>query len=686
MLAKFRFAPDILRRLGEELNPSLEHGVMELVKNAHDADAHNCKVRLIRVSEAGGSIHVRDDGEGMTASDIVDHFLLLGRSAKVERGRTPRGRVLAGSKGLGRLAALRAGESATITTRPRSEPGLQHRIVLNWSAFDAADAVDDVELEIKTSPCKESATPGTDIRIHFLTSRVGRREVKKLARALLLLADPFDDDPSDFRTSLDSSEFRDLEELVRKKYFDDAEYSLHVEVSADGRAQARVTDWKGETLFTASHQDLRKDGKPYCCPPSQFDLWVFILNAETFQTRKSSVGDVREWLSELGGVMLYVDGIRVPPYGDPGNDWLDMNLRRSQSPEERPSTNTSLGRIRVSDSMKSLTEKTDRSGMIETGAFADLRRMAQDGLEWMARQRLRAAEQRRQAKRHIAPAETSKSRVDVEQAIERIIPEAPAASAPKEAFGQYTAAQEREMQAMREEVQLYRTLSTAGITAATFAHESSGGPLKVIGRAVSTLRRKLGAQFSPMPPDLAKPIDRIGSGVASLEAFSDSTLSLVDKDKRRAGRVEIHQVVKSATETYRPFMAALDAELELQMCDASPYLRGSVAAIESVVVNLLANALTAVSKSTAADRVVRLATEVSTSRLLLSVTDNGSGIEVYSTSEIWLPGVTTRPGGSGLGLTIVKDTVIDLGGSVAASAHGELGGAEFTVSFPLIGS
>ena len=659
---------------------------MELVKNAHDADARNCKVRLIRVSETGGSIHVRDDGDGMTASDIVDHFLLLGRSAKAERGRTPRGRVLAGSKGLGRLAALRAGESATITTRPRSEPGLKHRIVLDWAVFDDADAVDDVELEIETSQRKESASPGTDIRIHFLTSRVGRREVKKLARALLLMADPFDDDPSDFRTSLDSSEFRDLEELVRKKYFDDAEYSLHVEVDTDGRAQARVTDWKGETLFTASHQDLRQDDSPYCCPPSQFDLWVFILNAETFQTRKSSVGDVRAWLGELGGVMLYVDGIRVPPYGDPGNDWLDMNLRRSQSPEERPSTNTSLGRIRVTDHMKSLTEKTDRSGMIETPAFADLRSMAQDGLEWMARQRLRAAEQRRQAKRHSAPAETSKSRADVEQAIERITSEAPGASALKEAFGQYTAAQEREMRAMREEVQLYRTLSTAGITAATFAHESSGGPLKVIGRAVSTLRRKLTAQFAPMPPELAEPIDRIGSGVSSLEAFSDSTLSLVDKDKRRAGRVEIHQVVKSATETYRPFMVALDAELELQMCDASPYLRGSVAAIESVVVNLLANALTAVSKSTAAARVVRLTTQASTSRLVLSVSDNGPGIEGYSTSEIWLPGVTTRPGGSGLGLTIVKDTVIDLGGSVAASAHGELGGAEFTVSLPLIGS
>ena len=114
-MATFRFAPDILRRLGEELNPSLEHGVIELVKNARDADARNCTVRLSRVTTAGGAIQVTDDGDGMTADELVDGFLLLGRSPKVGRGRTRRGRVLAGSKGLGRLAALRAG------TVPRSE-------------------------------------------------------------------------------------------------------------------------------------------------------------------------------------------------------------------------------------------------------------------------------------------------------------------------------------------------------------------------------------------------------------------------------------------------------------------------------------------------------------------------------------------------------------------------------------
>ena len=37
--AQIQFSTDILRRLGEELNPSPAQGILELVKNAYDANA-----------------------------------------------------------------------------------------------------------------------------------------------------------------------------------------------------------------------------------------------------------------------------------------------------------------------------------------------------------------------------------------------------------------------------------------------------------------------------------------------------------------------------------------------------------------------------------------------------------------------------------------------------------------------
>ena len=684
-MATFRFAPDILRRLGEELNPSLEHGVIELVKNARDADARNCLVRLSDVTAPGGAIFVSDDGDGMTAEELVDSFLLLGRSSKVDRGATRRGRVLTGSKGLGRLAALRAGRQAVIQTRPLSEPELEHQIALKWSDFDSVQAIEDVDIKIETHSRQPDQADGTDIGIFGITGRLGRREVKRLARALLLLSDPFGDDQHDFRTRLATREFDDLEALVRKKYFDTAEFRLEASVGADGLASATLSDWRGETLYEASHSNLRKLDEPYRCPPARFELWAFILNKQTFESRNTTVGEVQEWLTEFGGVMLYVNGIRVPPYGDPGNDWLRLDLRRVRSPELRPSTNTAIGRICVDADDGAFTEKTDRSGVIESPAFADLRQMATDALDWMARERLKAREARRQGRRTSSVPKERQLRKKVEEQLGRLAEEAPAAAKAKDLFDSYADAQEQARQTMREEVQLYRTLSTAGIAAATFSHEYASGPLKVIRRAVGVMRRRLKDFLDPVPDKIAEPIGLVESSTATLEVFTDGTLSLVDRDKRRVGRIDLHKAVSEVADTYAPFIKERNAELQLDLFDANPYLRSSEAAIESIVVNLFTNALNAVSRSKKRSRIIRLTTEVSDDSLVLTVSDNGPGVLHFSTDDIWLPGVTSRPGGSGLGLTIVKDTTIDLGGSVNSIPNGPLGGATFEITLPILG-
>lgn len=685
MRANFRLAPDILRRLGEELNPSLEHGVVELVKNAHDADATQCTVSLENVATPGGTIRVTDDGDGMTADEIVEHFLLLGRSAKSSAFRSRRGRNLAGSKGLGRLAAMRAGRRAVLTTRPRSAPTAEYRLVLDWATFEDVKSVDDVELQIEQRNRSEGVDSGTELVVEHLSSSISKRDVKKLARALLLLSDPFADNPSDFRTSLDAEEFRELSDLVRKKYFDDAEYVLEVAISEAGMASAFVLDWKGDSLFEAAHEELRPTGQPYVCPKAQFDLWVFILDSRRFQTRRSSLREVQTWLGEFGGVSLYVNDIRVPPYGDPGNDWLDMNLRRTQSPEERPSTNTSIGRMQVWDDDRRLVAKTDRSGIIDSREFIELRYAAIDSLDWMARRRLDIAERRRRATRASRQRSSSRSQLDVEEAIERVRNEIGEPPGLAQAFEGYVAARDREIDRMREEVQLYRTLSTAGISAATFAHESVGGPLKLLGDALPSLQRRLETHWMPLPANLAEPLRIIQFGTESLGALGASTLSLVERDKRRLGRVEVHRVVRNVAEAYRPFVEAHDAHFELVLEPASnPCLQGSIAAVESIVVNLLTNSLVAIPESVRTPRLVRLATAVDGSELSLSVADTGSGIDEHSVEEIWLPGVTSRSQGSGLGLTIVRDTVADLGGSAEAIAYGELGGATFVIRLPIL--
>ena len=137
--ARLRFSTEIVKRLGEELNPSLDKGVLELVKNAYDADATQCRVELLNTNGPGGTVTVKDNGDGMTVSDIVNGWLVLGKSTKTQRQRTRLGRIPAGSKGLGRLAALRMGTRALMTTRPRGEKGSEHGLLIDWEGFDAAN-------------------------------------------------------------------------------------------------------------------------------------------------------------------------------------------------------------------------------------------------------------------------------------------------------------------------------------------------------------------------------------------------------------------------------------------------------------------------------------------------------------------------------------------------------------------
>ncbi len=685
--ARIRFSTEILKRLGEELNPSLDKGVLELVKNAYDADATKCKVELQSTDAAGGMVLVKDNGDGMTVDDITNGWLVLGKSTKTQRQKTRLGRIPAGSKGLGRLAALRMGKRALMTTSPRKEKTTEHGLLIDWEEFDTADLVDDVELNVETERRKKGTQPGTEIRIEELRTGFGRTVVKRLARELILLADPFGDDPKGFRPELVAPEYEDLETLVRSRYFQDAEYHLRAEIDKEGQASARIVDWKGQELYVASHRDIavHRDEKTYKSPPATFDLWVFILNQETFSTRRSSVKEVQEWLHEFGGVHFYYNGLRVSPYGNPGDDWLEMNLRRVRSPEERPGTNTSIGRVDVTDRRERLVQKTDRSGFIEDESFIELRLFAQDAMGWMANRRMEAAEKRRSRERTSSPKRVDVARRRVEKAIANVPSELRKTT--EQAFATYESARDREVDLLQKEIQLYRTLSTAGITAVTFAHESSGNPIKVVSQSVEAIARRarklLKDDYSKF---LQQPVDGIRRAVKSLAVLGTATLKLVDHEKRRASRVDLHRRLQEVLDTFDPFLKGRDVTVQKDFYAGKPYLKGSDAAIESIFTNLLNNSVAAFESGGTRARVVRVSTSISQGRWTLTVHDSGPGIQDIRKTDIWLPGRTTRKNGTGLGLTIVRDAVKDLGGEVDAIERGELGGAVITVELPILGA
>jgi signal transduction histidine kinase len=693
MSEHLRFSTGILSRLGEELNPNADQGIIELVRNSYDADALNCKVELIGTDQPGGIVRVTDDGVGMNRQTLRDGWLVVGKSGKAMARVTERKRRVVGNKGLGRLAALRLGQTTKVTTWPK-EDHFQYAIEIKWSDFEAASVVEEVTLEIQqSSRDRKAPRQGTVVEIQKLHSRLTRMEVKRLARALVLMADPFDK-ALGFQPALVVPGQKDLENLVSSSYFEEAQFHLAAKLLDDGTASAQVLDWKGEVLFKANQEDLQRRARRkeqrsdrYQCPPARFDLWVYPLDSKTeaFSTRSVTVGEVKQWLSEYGGVYLYHNGIRVYPYGDSGHDWLNLNLARARNPDLRPSTNNSIGRVSVLDVSEKLMQKTDRSAFIENEAFQALRRFAQDALEWMARRRINERDERRRREIQEASASVKSASAGLEAALRNV------SAGPRrqiqQVFEKYQRARDKETRALREDLQLYRTLSTVGTTSAVLAHEVKK-PVQQIGRMAKMVERLAKKKFTndEYLSSLERPLGHIIRAAEAIQTFANMTTTLLQKEKRRGGRTAVHPVIEGIAQLFAPFLDESRVTLVQELSADGPTVFGSISSVESILANLITNSLNAFMYEHAnpVNRQIVIRTERNGDELILKVRDNGPGIDGLPIEDIWLPGQSTTPGGTGLGLTIVKDAVTELGGTVEAQARGALGGAEFTVTLPLL--
>ncbi len=686
------FSTEMLRRLGEELNPHADQGILELIRNAYDADATVCVVELINTHHGGGTIRVADDGSGMTIDAIRNGWLVLGKSEKTTVRRTKLKRFPVGNKGIGRLAALRMGHTARLTSRPASDPTLEHTLDIDWSLFDRASLVDEVPLEIRTSNRDGDIPNGTIVEISQLRNRLSKPDIKRLAKALVLLSDPFrDDDAPDaataFKPTLRVKEFRELEELVARGYREEADFYLRAELDSKGRASAVVRSYSRDVIFEATHADIsdKANNPPYRAPAAVFDLWWFVLSGRNFSPRSITLSEIREWLGEFGGVHLYHRGMRVSPYSD--FDWLDMNLRRVRSPEVRPSTNNSIGRVAVLDESGVLQPKTDRIGFIENTAFLEIRRFATDVLECFADMMLRRREQQRTGQKERTENTVRRAEKKLKAVVESVPQEAK--ESVMRAIDEYEKAKQRETNTLREDLQLYRTLGTVGTTAAAFAHQSKN-PLVHMSSSAGTLEEAIADDWLFKRQLLAELAGGIRRNADSLLSFARVTLGLLQHEKRRRGAVCVNGSVRDIVALLEPYSALREARVDIDLQAEHDEVLASRAAMESILTNLFINSLKSFERNPPGDRMIVVRTRNVQERagkerefIQLSVLDNGPGITGLNVQDIWLPGKTTTEEGTGLGLTIVKDVVTELGGRVTAVPHGELGGAEFLVHLPV---
>ncbi|ENM5799052.1 sensor histidine kinase [Vibrio mimicus] len=685
-----KFASSILARLGEELLPNFDQGIIELVRNSYDADATTCTVTLKNINQPGGSIIIKDTGWGMNEEAISASWLVLGHSTKRGADITPKGRIQVGDKGLGRLAALRMGESTKLISRPRIHPDslysdTEFTTALDWGLFDQTSTVDEVDISVSSKKLDEQKRSGTEIEIVKLKEKISRSDVERLARSLMLLANPFDK-TNDFQLILECEEHPDLEKLVRDGYLSESEYVITATLLEDGSAIASVKDWKGDVEWeTTSYEwfSSKKDINPkYNTPSAVFELSIFQLDNKTFTPQNINVKQVRDWLKAVGGVHIYHNKFRVHPYGDQGFDWLDMNLARVNMPI-RPSTNTSIGKVEISDPDKKLQQKTDRMGFIEGEEFLELKRFITDALNWYARKRTGQVEQRKKAEQTQDAIDLKEKSKQLDEAINKIKDRA-TQTAVKVALKAANTASKKHTQHLKEDLKLYRSLATAGTTTAVFSHEVSK-PLDEIPIILNSANMLVKQNCNDATYEkYTRRTNNIFGYLDRLSHFAKLQLNLLKKSKRRNGVIKVNEILQDLIENFTPLLTREQINIKYNINESiNAKLHGSDCILEAIITNCFTNTMRAFQSDGfyVEERKLELNTSVVEQKLIISIHDNGPGIVNVSLDDIWLPGFTTNTNGTGFGLTIVKDSVSDLGGHHRVEAKGPLGGASFYFEF-----
>ncbi len=399
----FRVRPRLLTLLGDQLIKDANLAVFELVKNAYDADATVCAVTLEHpTDQSKASITIEDDGVGMDEETLRDVWMMIAtdfRALQRQQDRRTKkfNRFPLGEKGLGRLSAHKLGRSIRLITRRRG--GDELVLDFNWDRIESAADLDSagIELESRDPETFKSNQHGTCFEITRLREAWSRGQARRLHRAVNSLCSPFRG-PEDFEVMLSIPGHEDwLKNLFSAE--DANKCALyHVRGSFEGKSgtfdytftpppgYSKQLTKRQEKGIKVTLQKKESDGESkrrgyapldlseHKIGKVSFEFWLFDRDPAVLRDVTEDAKGLKDYLDENGGIRIYRDGIRVYDFGEPGNDWLNLDIRRVNTPTARTSNNQILGALRL-DATKSgdLREKTNREGFIENEAFEDFR-------------------------------------------------------------------------------------------------------------------------------------------------------------------------------------------------------------------------------------------------------------------------------------------------------------------------
>lgn len=728
-----------MKTLGSELISNDAVAVIELVKNAYDAEANRVLIRFVGPLLPGqGRIEIFDDGAGMSLDVVRGAWMepaTPGKRQKTSSGSKDR-RVL-GEKGIGRFAAMRLALELELITRAR---GADQEVygIFDWTQFeDEQKYLDEVliltderkpevirsdvgldaiwpkhEVPVECPPSEQ----GTLLRMNNLAQVWDAERFRLIQRGLSRLISPFKEN-KDFSVFLQAPEtFSEFSsEITPPVVLNYPHYTVSGTVDSQGKCdltlEAKAT---GEVRsVTGGFVREGKDGLQYLeneayfklkqttesqlengeaewekklqvCGPLQIELRIWDRDdlGNVIQQTKSNLQNIRADLDAFAGINIYRDGFRVLPYGEPNNDWLRLDIRRVQNPTKRLSNNQIVGHISITaDQNTGLKDQSNREGLDENQSYSDLREIMKSILLMIEDLRKKAKgtgegeKKDSQTLNLFAPLDLSPIRHHLESV-------SPKDEVAKELINNVERAFNRQVESLKSVVAKYHALATLGQLVDRLLHDGRLPLAKI--RKEALLAQEDIAEGHLTGENL---LNKLAGRLRIIDGQGDVLATVFRRYEpfggRKRGRPKqlyLEKIIEDAFGVCASQIA--DLKIKTSLSTGQTLVRVDEAEIQEVIVNLLQNSLYWFQFVDAAHRRI----DVSVSRTAqdqveIIFGDTGPGIPEENRTRIFEPYFSTKKDGIGLGLAIVGEIIMDYyGGKLELLDSQGTSGAVFRIT------
>lgn len=727
----FKAHARLLTMLGEQLIKNERVALVELVKNAYDADATRVLVDFRGFADdfkpgPNASIVITDNGIGMTEELVRTAWMNPAtpskKLVKINEPKTTLGRVLQGEKGIGRFATFKLGSEVTLVTRASGKPR-ETTLVVDISVLDEESGIDDavtIDLYLEDLPALlEVSGPsvfdgagiiesihGTQLAIARIRALWNKRLVEgafvdldrlqplmwadaaeariKSDFEVVFLRDGVDLEFGKQRTEEFEAALERAVLKVRNGMFDPDgrvfAFSLNgrdISLSIDDAEVRALKPFKDHFLRDGD-KDLPLDtlAQPVC-GAFKFEFYIFdrTLDAPTANfldaEQRKLVTDHR--------IYLYRDSIRVYPYGDSDDDWLEIDVDRGvESAGRTLSNDQTVGYIEITQSGNpQLRDKTSREGLIDSGAaIADFKALIKTVLRYLRKQYQPHLDSKTRSKRR----DLEQYRIDRHIQALRKVADLPRAAVKHLDDLEKALSAERELSSM----QMARTeqLAGVGLSVETASHDLilAGSEALRSGRQIVAELKLLDLADQPvysMATQLVTRLEFVSARFRDVQGLFVST-------RQRQSDQDIVQALKRVRSIYARLHSEKGIEFEI---DTDAFLRAASteAAVLQLLINLVDNAtywLMSKLMHPGEKRVIRAFTPGAAT---LVVTDNGPGVKDQDAPYVFEPFYSGKgEEGKGLGLYIARQNGLRSGFAIDLERTGdprELPGATFVVRF-----